>query len=227
MKSKILDTINHPNDIKKLSDAQLNVLMSEIRDLILETAKHNDIHLSSNLGVVELSASILKVFDINKDKILYDTGHQTYVHKILTGRAKEFPNIRKEGSLTGFMNMDESIFDHYSPGHSGNILSIASGMYQSFSKQNRVGQTRKYRNEQNIIAVVGDSAFANGLNFEALNDISFNNEPIIIILNDNDMSISQAVGYMSKVFSKIKNLRIFHFIERALRLLFNYNRFYF
>lgn len=227
MRSGILDSLKHSNDIKKLTDGELRALMVEIRALILETAKHNDIHLSSNLGIVELSSSILKVFDIDKDKILYDTGHQTYVHKILTGRAQEFPNIRREGSLTGFMNMNESEFDHYSPGHSGNILSIASGMYQAIAKNNRVGQTRKYLNKQNIIAVVGDSAFANGLNFEALNDISFNNEPIIIILNDNGMSISQPVGYMSKVFSKIKNLRFFHFIERTLRLLFNYNRFYF
>lgn len=225
MNNELIKKIKHPNDIKQFKNKDLVLLAQEIRELLIETAKTNEIHFSSNLGIVELTMMVLKVFDINKDKILYDTGHQTYVHKILTGRYKQFPTIRKEGSLTGFMNMNESKFDHYSPGHSGNILSVASGMYQSFAKDNKMG--KRYINNQNIITIIGDSAFANGLNFEALNDVSFNKEPIIIILNDNDMSISKPVGHMSKVFSKIKNSWFFHFIERAIRLIFNYNRVYF
>lgn len=225
MNNELIKKIKHPNDIKEFNNKDLIELAKEIRELLIDTAKVNEIHFSSNLGIVELTMMIFKVFNIDNDKILYDTGHQTYVHKILTGRYNEFPTIRKEGSLTGFMNMNESKFDHYSPGHSGNILSVASGMYQAFAQNNKVG--KRYINNQNIITVIGDSAFANGLNFEALNDVSFKKEPIIIILNDNDMSISKPVGHMSKVFSKIKNSWFFHFIERAIRLIFNYNTMYF
>ncbi|MGL4950795.1 MAG: 1-deoxy-D-xylulose-5-phosphate synthase, partial [Mycoplasma sp.] len=227
MEYKILDSLTHPNDIKKLSKVELANLCKEVRELILETSKTNDIHFSSNMGIVELTTTIFKVFDINKDKILYDTGHQTYVHKILTGRHKEFSNIRRDDSLAGFMNIEESKFDHYSPGHSGNILSIASGMYQQFAKDNVKANDKGYINDKNVVAVVGDGAFANGLIFEAINDIAFTKEPIIIILNDNDMSISKSVGSLSKVFQKMKSLYIFHFIERALRYTLNYNCLYY
>lgn len=213
-KQSILANINHPNDLKKLNNNELKDLTNEIRQLILDTSKTTDLHYSSNLGIVELSMLILKVFNIDNDYILYDTGHQTYTHKILTDRKNKFPLIKKDNGISGLMNMHESIYDHYSPGHSGNILSIASGIYQSLDNPKH---KNLYKNEKNIIAVVGDSAFANGLNFEALNDISFAKEPIIIILNDNDMSISKPVGAMSKVFNKLKSKKTFHFIERATR----------
>lgn len=195
MKNKIIDLINKPNDIKKLNLEQLSELANEVRSMIIETAKNVDLHLSSNLGVVELSIAILKVFDIENDYILYDTGHQTYAHKILTDRKDRFHLLKKENGLCGLMSMLESKYDHYSPGHCGNISSLASGIYESININKK---------NKKIITVIGDSAFANGLNLEAINDITYNNVPIITILNDNDMSISKAVGSLSSIFNKLK-----------------------
>ncbi len=189
----ILEKINNPSDIKKLSLEEQIKLATEIRNLIINTSKTISLHLSSNLGIVELTISLLKNFNLNEDIILYDTGHQTYVHKILTGRKERFSTIRQEGGLKGFTCMEESEYDHYSPGHSGNILSIASGMYQASN------------NSRKIVAVIGDASLSNGLSFEALNDISFKKEKILIIVNDNKMSISKSVGALSNHLSKINH----------------------
>lgn len=224
---KILDKINNDADVKKLDKKEIKLLANEIRELIIKTSETNPIHLSSNLGIIELTLGIMMNFDLSNDKVLYDTGHQTYVHKILTGRWKQFHTIRKDDGLKGFMNMDESIYDHYSPGHSGNILSIASGMYQKDKAINKDPKKQKYFNNKNIVAVVGDSALSNGLSFEALNDIAFNKESIIIILNDNGMSISQSVGALSCYTSTLKNCKLFHFIERGCRHIFDYNKLYY
>lgn len=223
----VLNNINNDKDVKKLNVDEQKKLADEIRELIIDTSKKTPLHLSSNLGIVELTISIFNNFDLLNDKILYDTGHQTYVHKILTGRKDQFHTIRQEGGLTGFVSMDESIYDHYSPGHSGNILSVASGMYQSLKIENKDKNKLKYFNNKHIVAVVGDAAFANGMAFEALNDIAFNKEPIIIILNDNEMSISKAVGALSKHLSNIKTSKVFRFIERGLRYVFDFNKFYY
>lgn len=223
----ILDKINNDNDVKKLSIKEQKKLASEVRNLIIETSKQIPLHLSSNLGIVELTISLLKNFNLKNDKILYDTGHQTYVHKILTGRKDRFNTIRQEGGLKGFVSMDESEYDHYSPGHSGNILSVASGIYQSIKEKNKDNKKMKYHNNSHIVAVIGDAAFANGMAFEALNDIAFNQEPIIIILNDNEMSISKSVGALSKHLSNLKDSRIFRFVERGLRHVLNFNKLYY
>lgn len=224
---KVLDKINNDQDVKKLDLKQQKKLATEIRELIINTSKQTSLHLSSNLGIVELTISLFKNFNLSKDKLLYDTGHQTYVHKILTGRKDKFHTIRQEGGLTGFVNMQESVYDHYSPGHSGNILSVASGMYQSLKEENKDGNKLKYFNNNQIVAVIGDAAFASGMAFEALNDIAFNKEPIIIILNDNEMSISKAVGALSKHLSNIKTSRFFRFVERGLRHVLDFNKFYY
>lgn len=223
----LLESINDFHDISNFNHKQLMQLCKEIRDKIIEISKNNDIHLSSNLGVVELSTMILKVFNIDKDVLLYDTGHQTYVHKMLTGRKDQIANIRKEGSISGLMNMNESKYDHYSPGHSGNILSVVSGMYQKYADNNKIANKQKYINDKNFIAVIGDSAFANGLTFEALNDVAFNKLPIIIILNDNGMSISKSVGALSQMLTKTKGSSLFHSVESVLRKTFNFNKFYY
>lgn len=224
---KIIDKIENDQDIKKLSLKEQIILAQEVRDLIIDTAKNTPLHLSSNLGIVELTIAILNNFNLQNDKILYDTGHQTYVHKILTGRRDLFHTIRKDNGLFGFMNMTESEYDHYSPGHSGNILSIASGMYQSLKENNKDSKRLKFYNNKNIVAIVGDAAFANGLSFEALNDIAFNKEPIIIILNDNEMSISKAVGALSQHLSSIKTSKFFRFFERGIRHILNFNKCYY
>ena len=222
-----LKNIDNPSDLKDLDFKKLKVLCDEIRDTIIDVSKYNDIHLSSNLGIVELSTMILKVFDIENDIILYDTGHQTYVHKMLTGRKDKIYTIRKEGSLCGLMNMKESKYDHYSPGHSGNVLSVLSGMYQKYARENKDNIKQKYHNKKNFIAVIGDSAFANGLTFEALNDVSFSNLPLIIILNDNGMSISKSVGALSEVLTKTKGANFFHNLEKLCRNIFDFNKTYY
>lgn len=223
----LLDNIKDFHDLKDLSNKEIKILCKEIRNKIIDISKKQDIHLSSNLGIVELSTMILKVFNLDKDKLLYDTGHQTYVHKILTGRKDKIDTIRQPNGLCGLMNMNESKYDHYSPGHSGNVLSVISGMYTRDALKNKDSKKMKFNNDINYIAVIGDSSFANGLNFEALNDISFNHLPIIIILNDNEMSISKSVGALSNTFNKIKGTHLFHFVEKTCRKIFNYNSFYF
>ena len=226
-KYPLLKQINDYKDIKSFDKKQLRQICSEMRQKIIDISKVNDIHLSSNLGIVELSTMILKIFDIENDIILYDTGHQTYVHKMLTGRKDKIDTIRQEGSISGLMNMNESKYDHYSPGHSGNVLSVLSGMYRKYADTNKVDGKQKYINKKNFVAVIGDSAFANGLNFEALNDVAFLKIPIIIILNDNGMSISKSVGALSQMLTKTKGLALFHGTEKLLRKLFNFNKFYY
>ena len=179
----------------KLNPDELIILSNEIRTFLINLSSEKDIHLSSNLGIVELSIALLKSFNIDKDKILYDTGHQTYVHKMITNRFNRIKTIRDHNGLAGLMNMDESKYDHYSPGHSGNILAISQG----------------YRIESNlnhIVAVVGDGALNNGLCYESMNDIGFRKDKIIMILNDNEMSISENVGNLSIIAKdehKMKN----------------------
>lgn len=224
---KILDSYKSHKDLKKMNIKELKILSNEVRKVILDLSLKQDIHLSSNLGIVELSTTILKVFDIEKDTILYDTGHQTYTHKILTDRKDKINTIRQENGLSGLMNMNESSYDHYSPGHSGNIISIASGMYQKIAVENKNINKQEYYNNKQFICVIGDSAFSNGLNFEALNDISFTKEPIIIILNDNGMSISKSVGGLSKMFSTIKSKDFFRIIEVFLRKILKFSKFYY
>ena len=224
---KIINQINNDADVKKLSLKEQKQLANEVRELILKTAETTPLHLSSNLGIVEITIALMNNFDLTKDKVLYDTGHQTYVHKILTGRRDQFHTIRQPNGITGFLNMDESIYDHYSPGHSGNILSVASGMYQSIKQNNKDPKKLKYYNNTNIVAVMGDAAFANGMAFEALNDIAYNKEPIIIVLNDNEMSISKAVGALSEHLSSLKTSNTYHNLEKGLRKVLDFNKLYY
>ena len=224
---KIINHIENDQDVKQLDLKQMQQLAREVRELILTTAQTTPLHLSSNLGIVELTIAIMKNFDLSKDKVLYDTGHQTYVHKILTGRRDRFHTIRQDGGLFGFMNMEESPYDHYSPGHSGNVLSVASGMYQAYKETNKAPGKLKYFNEHHIVTVIGDAAFANGLTFEALNDIAYHQEPLIIILNDNEMSISKAVGALSQHLSTMKNSSFFRLFEKGIRRLFDFNSCYY
>lgn len=226
MNKNILDLITNPEDLKDYSYKQLNQLAAEIRTKIIELSKTKDIHLSSNLGVIELTIALLKNFNPKTNVVVYDTGHQTYTHKMLTGRNHLIHTIRSENGLAGFTDINESEYDHYSPGHAGNILSVLSGMYAAENK-NKHPKKNMYFNNKNYVGVVGDSSFANGLSFEALNDISFNKDPLIIILNDNGMSISKSVGALSKSFATVKNTDLFHFVERFFRKVLNFNSLYY
>lgn len=178
--------------LKTLSNKELIFLSKEIRNFLLTLGKNKEIHLSSNLGIVELTISLFLNFDFNKDKVIYDTGHQTYVHKILTGRKESLFKLKDLNGPNGLMDMNESSYDHYSPGHSGNVLSVISGI-----SENNL-------NNFNVV-IIGDAALNNGLAFEGLNDISINKNKVIIVINDNQMSISKSNGVLVNYLNELNN----------------------
>ena len=200
--------INSIDKLKNLSKNELKILTSMIRTDLIKMAKNNKIHLGSNLGIVELSAALLMEVDHNTRKIFYDTGHQCYVHKMLTGRYDKINSIRQEGGLSGFPSKLESEFDFLSSGHSSTSLSIAQG----FNETN---------DDVKCIPIIGDAALNNGLALEALNDIAFRKNKMIIVVNDNGESISKTIGHLYNKMSKIKNRKWFFFIEKSIRHLFN------
>lgn len=189
---KILNEIKSPRDLKKLSLKNLNQLAREIRALIIEVVSRTGGHLSSNLGVVELTIALHYVFDAPRDKIIWDVGHQCYTHKILTGRKSEFLKLRQYQGLCGFPSREESEYDVYNTGHASTALSAALGMAVARDK-------RKEKHE--VIAVIGDGSLTGGVSWEALNQIGHLREKLIIILNYNEMSISPSVGALSKYLS--------------------------
>ncbi len=186
---KKLDAIRGPEDIRRLPVKDLEDLAVEIRALILETVARNGGHLGSNLGTVELTLALHKVFDSPRDKILWDVGHQCYTHKILTGRREAFAGLRKRGGLSGFPCREESEHDVYNTGHASTALSAALGL--------AVARDRK-KESRHVVAVVGDGSLTGGVALEALNQIGHLRERLIIVLNYNEMSISPNVGAISK-----------------------------
>ncbi len=192
---KYLDKIKYPSDIKKLTTSQLEVLCEEIRDLLVSSVSKNGGHLASNLGVVELTVALHRVLDAPNDKIIWDVGHQSYVHKILTGRADKLESIRQLGGACGFCNPKESEYDPSYSGHASTSLGTAAGF----------AEARDIKGEDyKIAAVIGDGAFTGGLAFEALNNIGNTKPKMLIILNDNEMSISKNVGAFSTFLSRAR-----------------------
>ena len=188
--------IKNPQFIKKLKINELEKLSNDIRKYIIDSVSVTGGHLSSNLGVVDLTIALHKVFDTPKDKIIFDVSHQCYTHKILTGRAKDFDSLRQLDGLSGFQKREESEHDAYEAGHSSTSLSAALGMALARDKQNK---------KNNVIAVIGDGSMGNGLAYEALNHIGSTKTKLIIILNDNEMSISQNVGALHNNLDKIRS----------------------
>lgn len=191
----ILESINSPDDIKKLNTQQLNSLATEVREFLLNTVPKTGGHLAANLGVVELTIALHYVLDMPKDKIVWDVGHQAYVHKILTGRRDKMNTLRQLGGLSGFPKPSESIYDAFATGHSSTAISVALGMAVSASQNN---------SQEKIVAVVGDGSMTGGLSFEGLNNCGQEKVPMMIILNDNEMSISKNVGALSHHLAKIR-----------------------
>jgi len=189
---RILDSIENPKDLKKLSTRELSRVAREIRILLLNVVSKTGGHLSSNLGVVELTLALHYVFDAPRDKIIWDVGHQCYTHKILTGRKEAFRALRQYQGLCGFPSREESEYDVYNTGHASTALSAALGM--------AVGRDGKKENYE-VVAVVGDGSLTGGEAWEALNQIGHLKEKIIIVLNYNEMSISHNVGAMSRYLS--------------------------
>lgn len=198
--AKILDKVNCTEDLKKLTLIEKESLAKDIRELIIETVSTNGGHLASNLGVVELTIAIHSVFDAPNDKIIWDVGHQSYVHKILTGRKDMMPTLRKFEGMAGFPRACESPFDCFDTGHSSTSISTALGMAvaRDLSKEKR-----------NIIAVIGDGALTGGMALEALNHAGASKTNLIVILNDNEMSISKNVGGISLFLSRARTRKVY------------------
>ncbi len=192
----ILDSVNYPRDIKKLPLSSLNVLCSEIRQLILDTVLTHGGHLSSNLGAIEAVVALHYVFDAPKDKIIFDVGHQCYAHKILTGRKNSFGTLRSDGGISGFPKRNESVYDVADTGHASTSISLACGL------------ARACNDGEQIISFIGDGAMTGGLAYEALSDLACSGKKQIIVLNDNEMSISKSVGLISGYLERLKRERV-------------------
>ena len=197
----ILDSIKSPEDIRRLDIAGLEKLAAEIRSFLIERVSVTGGHLASNLGVVELTLALHKVFSTPRDKIIWDVGHQSYVHKIITGRKERFGTLRRMGGLSGFPKCSESEYDCFDTGHSSTSLSAALG----YARARDILKENYY-----VVAVIGDGAMTGGMAFEALNDVGRSHNEMIIILNDNGMSISKNVGGFSKYLSKIRIQPIYY-----------------
>ena len=189
MTKPILDMIQCPKDLKKLTDQQLSTLCQEIRKFLVSSVSRTGGHLASNLGVVELTVMIHRLFDSPHDHIVFDVGHQSYTHKLLTGRKEVFSRLRKTGGLSGFPRPAESVHDAFIAGHASNSVSAALGIAQAALLQGEDSYT---------IAVIGDGALTGGEAYEALNNAGRSGTRLIVVLNHNDMSISKNVGAFAK-----------------------------
>lgn len=205
---------NSPNEIKKLDSAQVEQLCSEIREELLNTLAKTGGHLASNLGAVELTVALHRNFNLPKDKIVFDVGHQCYVHKMLTGRLDKFDTLRQKGGISGFPRPDESEYDAFSAGHSSTSVSAAFGIAEAKREKHDNGY---------VVAVVGDGAISGGLIYEGLNNAGRSKDKLIVILNDNKMSISKNVGAMAKYLAQVRSKRSYHNFkvktERVLRYI--------
>ena len=196
----ILEKIRKPNDIHKIPLADFEPLAEEIRDFLIQSVSRTGGHLASNLGVVELTLALHNVLDFPEDKLIWDVGHQAYIHKILTGRKDEFSNLRKEGGLSGFPKRSESDCDSYDAGHSSNSISAGLGYVRA---RDILGQ------KHHVVSVIGDGALTGGMAYEALNNAAELKTNFIIIINDNNMSISRNVGGMSTYLSALRTAKAY------------------
>lgn len=208
----MLEEINSPEDLKKLSIEEKNKLAQELREYILKVVSENGGHLASNLGVVELTIALHSVFDMPKDKIVWDVGHQSYVHKIITGRRENFKTLRKLNGISGFPKINESEYDNFDTGHSSTSISAALGM----------ARARDLKGESNyVISVIGDGALTGGMALEALNDAGCSNTKMTVILNDNEMSISPNIGGLNMFLSKLRTKKLYTKSNISIKKMIN------
>ena len=204
----MIEKINSPEDVKKLNIEEKKQLAEEIRKYILEVVSENGGHLASNLGVVELTIALHSVFDVPKDKIVWDVGHQTYVHKIITGRREQLKNIRKLNGIAGFPKTSESESDCFNTGHSSTSISAALGM----------ARARDIKGENHhVLAVIGDGALTGGMALEALNDAGDSQTKMTVILNDNEMSISKNIGGLNRFLSKLRTKKTYTISSTSIK----------
>ncbi len=208
MKLKPLLDHNFPEDLKELSDDELEILSYDIRDFLISNIAKTGGHLASNLGIVEITMALHKVFDARADKIVWDVGHQCYVHKILTGRADQFQTLRQEGGMSGFPKCEESEYDVFNSGHSSTSISAAMGL----------ANARDLKNEKhNVVAIIGDGAMTGGLAFEGLNNAGTHKTKMIVILNDNEMSISESTGSISQHLNKLRASKSYQDVKKSVK----------
>lgn len=206
--------IKDPTFLKDLSYAELDLLSKDICEYIVDKTAINGGHLSSNLGVIDATIALCRSFDFTKDKIIFDVGHQCYTYKILTGRSLE--RLRKKDGVSGFQKISESPYDHFECGHSSTSISVAKGM----------AVTRDLNKEDySVVAFIGDASFANGLAFEGLNNLTNGNNKVIIVLNDNDMSITKPVGGLAKTFRKLSNSSLYRRSKHRYQRIMKKTRF--
>ena len=205
---KILDRIQQPQDLKKLNQRELESLCGEIRELLIETVSNTGGHLSSNLGVVELTVALHKTFDLPIDQIVWDVGHQSYTHKILTGRKDKMASLRQKNGISGFPKPTESEYDTFVAGHSSTSISVAAGLARAKRLKGEAGHA---------IAVIGDGAFTGGMAYEALNNAGHNGDRIIVVLNDNEMSISKNVGALARYLAQIRTKPGYYSTRKRVR----------
>ena len=198
----VFDQIKSPADLKGRSLAELRALAAEIRSELIRVVSRNGGHLGASLGTVELAIALHYVFESPRDKLVWDVGHQAYVHKLLTGRRERFETIRQEGGLSGFLSRDESPHDAFGAGHASTAISAALGMAVAFD---RTGQ-----HDRRAVAVIGDGALTGGMAFEGLNNAGHLDLPVIVVLNDNEMSISPNVGALSSYLDRVRTDRRYH-----------------
>jgi 1-deoxy-D-xylulose-5-phosphate synthase len=206
--TNLLSQINSPADLKPLNVEQLRSLAEEIRVYLTECVSKTGGHLAPSLGVVELTLALHKVYDLPKDKLIWDVGHQAYVHKILTGRRDQLPTIRQHGGLSGFLRIDESPYDLYGAGHASTSISAAMG----FAK------ARDFRGgKESVLALIGDGALTGGLALEGMNNAADDGTNITVILNDNEMSIAENVGALATYLSKLRMEPMYQFAETTAK----------
>lgn len=195
---RLLPGIKSPRDLDGLSYQQLNELADEIRRYLVSVVSKTGGHLASNLGVVETTIALERVFDFGEDRLVFDVGHQSYVHKLLTGRAEAFPTLRQRGGIAGFPKTNESHYDAFNTGHSSTSISAAIGIMRADAM---LGRSRR------VVALIGDGALTGGMAYEALDDVGQQKLPLIVVLNDNEMSISGNVGGLSRHLAKMRSAR--------------------
>ncbi len=208
----MLEKVNSPEDVKKLSIEDKKILAEDIRKYILDIVSKNGGHLASNLGVVELTIALHSVFNVPGDKIVWDVGHQSYVHKILTGRKEKMNTLRKLNGIAGFPKTKETEVDCFDTGHSSTSISVALGM----------ARARDIEEKNNtVIAIIGDGALTGGMALEALNDAGYSGTKLTVILNDNEMSISKNIGGMNMLLSKLRTKRTYTKSNISLKKIIN------
>ena len=206
----ILDSINSPSDVRSLPGDKLDALCAELRDFLIKSVAETGGHLASNLGVVELTVAIHRVFDTTRDRLVFDVGHQCYIHKILTGRKQSFGTLRKFGGLTGYPKPSESIHDAFVAGHASTSVSAALGIARARTLSQR---------DYSVVALIGDGALTGGLAYEGLSDAGESGEPMVIILNDNGMAINGNVGGVARYLSRQRMRPFYASIKKRYRRL--------